>query len=472
MSTYNGVGFDDDLSFYDLTSEGHIRTEQPLTTLSPGLQTDITRETGSGVVTDNTYLLEAFLTISRDITWRAGYTGPLVGFLDPDYSDDVNLFFQQYAPPSVNTSFDDVADAFVDFVYNNQIPPTAPTYSNLTTAYLDSVKARLADALDLITRMNLGLLKSGDYLQLSTALYPGVGPGFPPVLGDALNLANVAFSTQSIENVQNTGSVILGDWDLDSAAFPANLVSDMSTKAFNQFIQFTREPNDNARDTLLKAQDFFTRFAYVKDYMLIAQTFTASLSSAEQAQFFHSFIVNEFSSAGSTQVLSAELGKFLDKAAQQYLIALNGSPSFTPESSVHGSFSKVVILQRIYALIVEMIGVLQKMTASQSDQLKLLTEQQSQLTNIINQVHIFTTDDGTEIDSSDTTSQEQTFRDSVNQVGTAWTDTIRANRDFVQNAAKAYQSNINNSNDAVNQQASMATAFIQELSTLLGAIYR
>jgi hypothetical protein len=471
MSTYNGVGFNEDLSFDDLTSEGHIRTEQPLTTVSPGLQTDVTRETGYGPVTDNTYFLEVFLNITRSIYATAGYSG-VNAFTDSDYSDDVTLFFEQYAPASINTSFADVADAFVDFVVitripHGPVPNPAPNYDDLTPAYLDSVKARLAGALDLITRMNLGLMTVADNIQLGSYLFTGdYAPG-------GFSIFNALASAESIENVRDVaGIVTLGNYDLDSAAFPANLISDMSAKAFNRFIVFVREPNSNAKDTLLAAQDFFLRFAYVKDYMLITQTFTASMSSAQQEQFFRSFIVNEFSSAESTQMLSAEIGKYLDKAAQQYLIALNGSPSFTPESSVHGSFSKVVVLQRIYALIVEMIGVLQKMTASQSDQLKLMTEQQTQLSNIINEVHIFTTADGSEIDSTDSTSNEQTYRDSVNQVGTAWTDTIRANRDFVQNAAKSYQTNVSNSNDAVNQQASMATAFIQELSTLLGAIYR
>lgn len=473
MTSYDGVGYTNKLTVEELAEQNLLRTED-----AASIHT-LTR--AGGISNDDTYLLEPLLQATRELQ----YTSNNASTLEADYNNNISGFlkFRTLTQP---VTFESFASDFVDFQLA-ALPPYNP--ANLSTNTIDDIKARLAVSLDLVTRANLGLFRNSQDLDVLTdaisppsSTVPNLSTAGAGNIFSAVRIwASQPFASKETTDHTsvNTTTVPNSNWGIDNFStldgFPSNVLADISERAFSDFFTNIAPPGTSldASQVLTKATDYFVRFAHLPDFINVVAAFTSGLTDAQQASVFKNFVINLYYNPANSNAfrLSADIGPFIDKMSANYLAALTGSTT-NVNSSVSGSFPKVKILQRIYALIVEMIGIIQEVTASQSEQLKLMTQQQSEMTSLMNDIHVFTSGDGSEIDSTDTTSQEQTVRDSVNQVGTAWTDTIRANRDFIQNAAKSYQSNINSSNDAVNQQASMATSFIQELSTLLGAIYR
>lgn len=146
-------------------------------------------------------------------------------------------------------------------------------------------------------------------------------------------------------------------------------------------------------------------------------------------------------------------------------------------------FNAVLILDRIFKLLTRMLSTLNKVAASQADRLTFLTKWQKAYTDAMNQVHAFIKNNGDETGLVDGETVENYIsnpisdtsgknRDDLNRVNANYTEQLRGNRSIISDDAKALQSNVNQSNDSVNQQSNMATSIIQEMSTILGALYR
>lgn len=220
---------------------------------------------------------------------------------------------------------------------------------------------------------------------------------------------------------------------------------------------------------------YYTRFAAVANYLQVYQAFylndIGGPGSGAQTALYNFIVTLTNDPNGDGLNYSQDFGAWFTAVKENYIAAINGNGSLAL-SAMGPSSAKVAIINRIYALIAEMIEVIQKTTAAQADQLKVLSVLQGEMTNMISKAPILTSSSDGELGDSDTDDNQSTLRDELNSVITAWTDTIRAQRDFIKSQAQTQQTNVNNSNDAVNQQASMATALIQQQSTLLSAIYR
>lgn len=129
---------------------------------------------------------------------------------------------------------------------------------------------------------------------------------------------------------------------------------------------------------------------------------------------------------------------------------------------------KLLIIDRILKLLISMIDVLNSISASQASRLSgFLTDWQRAYTELMDEVPNFSQDDGTKVGAgSDTT------RGEINQDFSALVEKVRSRRSLVQDDAKAMQSVINQTQDAANQQTNIATAILQQLSTILGAIFK
>lgn len=327
-------------------------------------------------------------------------------------------------------------------------------------------------------------------------------PGFTVASEGASLKSNILQTIQanlSLENSsfdQATIAAALGDPALQPNS--ATFYTDVYTSAFNKFLKefnYT-EPTVNGTtppvvagvstvDGSLFQQnflDFFVRFATVSN----PSNSSVNFQEIYDAFFgtgnpnFNSFLANYIKSvlypaSGQlgTFLPNENIGEWMKKVQESYSIALNGSAA-PVTSSVGQSFKKVVVIDQILRLIIQMIGTLQKVAAMQSDRLRILTLQQSAYTTMITQVPIFTQGDGSIFGRTDLTSKDeaQKARDQANNYNQTLTETIRSRRTTVQDDAKTMQSNINQSNDSANDQASTATALLQTLSTLLAAIYR
>lgn len=231
------------------------------------------------------------------------------------------------------------------------------------------------------------------------------------------------------------------------------------------FVKFASVVNPN--DTSVNFEDIYAAFFGTGN-----PTFTAFLANYIKGVLYpttgtpEAFLPNE------------NIGEWMKKVQESYSLSLTGSAA-PLTSSVGESVKKTIIIDIVIQLIIKMIGVLQKVAAMQSDRLRILTKWQSAYTDLFTQIPTFTQGDGTIFGRPNTgpgslTSKDegQKARDQANNFNQTMAETIRSRRTVIQDDAKVLQSNINQSNDSANDQASTATALIQTLSTLLGAIYR
>lgn len=138
----------------------------------------------------------------------------------------------------------------------------------------------------------------------------------------------------------------------------------------------------------------------------------------------------------------------------------------TPDASsiATSNFSETAILNRIFDLILRMVSTLQNLAASQANRLTFMSQWQASYTDAMSQVKTFVT--------GDPTFPHATDRDDANRLNSGFIQTLQNRQSVVSDNAKTLQSNVNQSNDAVNQQSNLGTAILQELGTLLGTIYK
>lgn len=147
--------------------------------------------------------------------------------------------------------------------------------------------------------------------------------------------------------------------------------------------------------------------------------------------------------------------------------------SSTDNSSVgKANFNLTLILNNIYKLLTQMIGVMQNVTAVQAQRLNILTQWQAAYTEALAKVHTFTSADNISLQVPTGITGSASNLAALNQYTSNLITTLQGNRSAVSDDSKSLQSSVNSSNDAVTQQANLATSFLQELTTLLQAIYR
>jgi hypothetical protein len=147
-------------------------------------------------------------------------------------------------------------------------------------------------------------------------------------------------------------------------------------------------------------------------------------------------------------------------------------PEVNPPSgtSISGSkFEETFRIDRVFKLLIDLIEVLQGVAIQQAQRLQLLTNWQKAYTALMDKIPVFTQ---TTSLFSGTDTEESNLRDDMNRINSTYTEQLRSQRSQIGDDAKALQSNLNQTNDTVTQQANMATALLQQLSTILSTIYR
>lgn len=146
------------------------------------------------------------------------------------------------------------------------------------------------------------------------------------------------------------------------------------------------------------------------------------------------------------------------------------TPPPDPTSLASGNYTSTVILNRIFELILKMITSLQNAAASQANRLTFMSQWQGAYTDAMGQIHTFIKGDNQVFSGNN--SSDAVKRDDLNRLNSNFIQTLQNRQSVVSDDAKALQSNINQSNDAVNQQSNLGTAILQELSTILAAIFK
>ncbi len=313
-----------------------------------------------------------------------------------------------------------------------------------------------------------------------TYLYTQVG-GSVPVNEQAYNTGS--FYTTLVTDFAN--QINQGGVDFNTAALAGALPSafagstvydDLFVLSFNNFaknyVQDPTNPASAADQYNIAYRQFTQRIVQVSlsldpvdglNYVNILKGFTGLTTISDT--IFQNFVVKMIDDRGYFTP-SGSFNDWVNEAVKLYVQSYTGSPS-QAVTSVGATSSKTLILNRIFELLVDMIESLQKVTSAQSDRLRVFTEWQTAYGAMQNQIRYITKDD-----PNATLGDDDSRRSEYNSYNATLIETIKARKSSVGDDAKNLQTQINQSNDTVNQQISMATSIIQELANILSAIYK
>ncbi|SCA63279.1 hypothetical protein SCG7086_AN_00220 [Chlamydiales bacterium SCGC AG-110-P3] len=145
-----------------------------------------------------------------------------------------------------------------------------------------------------------------------------------------------------------------------------------------------------------------------------------------------------------------------------------------PFNTLEGEIKRVnqaLILNSVFDLLVEMIGVIQKVASALAQRLQFYADYQRQITKLMDQMPIFTAAGpaaSLKVEGDDV----KGIRGDANASNQAALEKLRAHRDIAGDETKQMQTTVNQLNDAASQQANIATAILQQLSGILTLIFR
>jgi hypothetical protein len=202
-------------------------------------------------------------------------------------------------------------------------------------------------------------------------------------------------------------------------------------------------------------------------------------TKADFTSMLQSFYSQEVASKGYFMP-SQDYSDWVVQLRLTYLKAQTSSnnPLSTDTTSLASAgFEKPLILNNIFALVGSMLQSLQSVAAAQAQTLQSFTEWQAAYTNKLAQLPVFLSaqnpTNGLNDTSLITSGDKATARDSLNNtVNVNLRSILQTRSSTISDTSKQMQSNISQSTDAVSQQSNLAITIIQELQTLMSAIYK
>jgi len=161
---------------------------------------------------------------------------------------------------------------------------------------------------------------------------------------------------------------------------------------------------------------------------------------------------------------SHHIGDFLNIVSRAYAQALTGQ-----KSGVSNPTGPTVLI-RILHLLISLIDTVQQVATAQANRLGILTSWQKNYTDLMGEVRAFVKGGPERAETDEELNDDR--RKSLNDANNIYTPTLQSRRQVVSDDAKALQSAINQSQDTVQNEASTVSSFLQQLSSLLSAIYR
>lgn len=146
---------------------------------------------------------------------------------------------------------------------------------------------------------------------------------------------------------------------------------------------------------------------------------------------------------------------------------------FTSLDDFIGRENQALILLVVFNLLVDMIGVIQRAAVAQAARVQVMAEWQKSYTDLMGQMPIGTGNRPAELRASQTEgATPASLKAEFNAIGQPKIEHLRAYRDIIGDETKQIQTNVNILNDAASQQASTATAILQNLSGILTLLFR
>lgn len=400
-------------------------------------------------------LSQATVTINN----RAIASGFLLG-LNGNVLEDTDRFFKQYSFPPIPSPVNP-SQSFTNF-------------SDLMSSYETYISS--------IVSPFLGSYGTG----YDQALYQGLLQDFATAMGIQLDSNN---------------QVIGGDWAVVQP--PLDLSSSNPSNPFilamDKFLSSFTYPNETPPPSGASNEPFYEYFinkyhaflsgistiqdpslAYVDptasanpflnlaSYRQIYNAFASDTSDAAFQSFFNLFYQQEIAQKGyfmPSQMLEDWFSTIRNTFGANLFIDDIGS-------SLAGNDSeKAQVLNRIILLLISLIQTLQNIGIAQANRLQYLTQFQNAYTALETQVPVFLQSTAGPIGGpgSNAVSIRNELNSSFNGI---ILDNLRSLRSVQEDNAKQVQSQVNRTNDAVNQQTDMVTTFLQQMTTLLGTILK
>lgn len=202
------------------------------------------------------------------------------------------------------------------------------------------------------------------------------------------------------------------------------------------------------------------------DVAAFRASYMTAFPNATEAQFdtFFRIFVNQY--AGSPLGYSVP-----SDVLQEFKNTLQELVHITAPTLAQGTHSeKIRVVTNVFALLVSLIDVLQKVATVQSQGLNYLTSMDKAYTANISKIPTFVR--GGNSGFGGTSSDDAEQRGNLNAFNQSLADNQRSFRDLVENQSKNLQSSVSQTNEAVNQQAQLGTSILQEFSTILSSLFR
>lgn len=166
-------------------------------------------------------------------------------------------------------------------------------------------------------------------------------------------------------------------------------------------------------------------------------------------------------------VPSQSYGEWLKYVQGLYTTSLAGSGSAIVTTVGQASHSDgPMVINRILFLLITLLNTVQQVAAAQAQRLTFLTSWQRAYTDLLGQIRSFVKDGPEGLDNDDVISKR------LNTPNQQYTTILQARQQAVSDDSKAMQSTVQGSQDIAQQQGSMITSFIQEISSILAVIFK
>lgn len=200
----------------------------------------------------------------------------------------------------------------------------------------------------------------------------------------------------------------------------------------------------------------------------------AFVPNASQADFtatFTKFFDDQVTQNGYF-VASQFAGNWFQLVLQKKLaVTLGGTTGVEGTDSI-----KLSVIFKLFALLTDMLGTLQKVAATQAQRLTFYANIQQAYTNVMGRIPTITVDNlsGSTFSTDPTTNlnDTNTAQQQISAITQSYTEKLRSYRSMWSDESRSHETAVNQSNETVNQQSNLATALLQEVSSILQGIFR
>lgn len=416
--------------------------------------------------------INAYMTQLQNLNYKYQIRTSGPSTLPPDYA---GLPSQQYVLTSVisnnNSGYNQAADNFIKSLYTDGNYADRANWAAFSTGWQAAVTGGAIGAFNGANPLFVGLITNFK-LQMGIPFNPntnGLGElapleGAKPAGEDNVGFVNTLF--------QQNFEYFLGHYDWNFAAdnkvvpgFPTNATfTTLFTQAWANFLTSRAAVSSSPQDLNETPGPTAVESANLTIYQTIFDQFVGPNPPIPFDTLMQNFYADMVKSRGYFNP-SHQLGDWIEIVQRQSAVVTARLSSVTGTNS-----QKALILTDIFALLILVISTLQKLTAAQAERLTFYANYQKAYTDLITKIPIIGSGDVAFFVTDDTRQQESiSFAQAQNS---SFTERLRSYRDAIASQSQTQQTAVNQSNDIVQQESNLATSILQQMSTIILAMFK